>query len=100
MPNNRKSNTETAIDLSDILENITNSAVDAASKLDTAFETGKYKDQNFKYVIPKFNVSVKMSFSYDNKKIKGLLRKSSSSEKEEVMSSVNFDIVAVPFTEV
>lgn len=48
------------------------------------------------YVVPEISVTVNMSFTYEQGKVKGILHRTKSTETQQVESTIAFKIVAIP----
>ena len=48
------------------------------------------------YVVPEMSVTVNMSFTYEQGKVKGILNRTKSTETQQVDSTIAFKIVAIP----
>jgi hypothetical protein len=88
---------DVVVDLEDLLLGMTRSLAEASGQLPVVMEEVEgLRSQPFRYHIPKMTVTIRLSFTYKNKKVKGVIRKRHASKTQEVESTVEFDIVAVP----
>lgn len=85
----------TELDINEILKSLADSCVGAAEALATNMRRPEWKGP-MEYVIPKMGVELKVELSSKDGKVKGLLGRSSAESTSSVMSSIRFDIVAVP----
>jgi hypothetical protein len=65
-----------------------------AASRSLSMESGKLND--FSYHLPEASIDVRLSFSMENNKVKGVFRKSSSSATQEMESKISMRIVAIP----
>jgi hypothetical protein len=87
---------DSAFDIDALLAGLTKSLQTAAQKLSDSFRKDKEWNEPYIYQIPRMQVSVKLSLSYSQGKVKGLLSQHSTSEEQSLVSTLDLDIVAVP----
>jgi len=88
---------EVVVDLEDLITGMTTSLARAASKLPAEMaKIEGYQDAPYRYHIPKMTVNIAMSFTYSSGKVKGIFRRTRSTTTQEVISSITFDVVAIP----
>jgi len=87
---------EIVFDLHELFRQINDSFTKAVLELHRTFESKEWVDLPFVYHMPKMNVSMRLSLSYSKGKVKGVFRKVRSQEEQELISTINVEVVAVP----
>ena len=85
--------TPVGVDLDLFIRSMTQSLIKASD------EIYSYSDaySAHRYVVPEINVTVNMTFSFENGKVKGWFgRKTTETTSQQLESSVSFKIVAIP----
>lgn len=95
MPSNVKA--ESVFDVEKILQKFNLAFLNAATDLRQTFEKPEWRDAPYIYSMPKMHVSMRVSLSYREGKVKAFFFKRSEESKEnELVSTIDVDIVAVP----
>lgn len=88
---------EQIIELESMLVQFTRALTSAVESLDDAFEHRPgLKERPVIYQIPRMSVSVKLSLTVSEGKVKGFLSKTTEGTSQEFLSTINLDMVAVP----
>jgi hypothetical protein len=87
---------EVIFDLDEFLRSVNGAFVRSAEQLRTAFQTPAWKDSPFVYHMPKMSLSVNVALSYSDGKVKGFFRKTTTTESQELASTIEIDVVSVP----
>lgn len=87
---------EVIFDLDEFLRSVNGAFVRSAEQLRTAFQTPAWKDSPFVYHMPKMSLSVNVALSYSDGKVKGFFRKTTTTETQELASTIEIDVVSVP----
>ena len=89
---------EQSFDLSNVLQKVTDSVTTASKQLHDKFysNNGELKDYPYVYTIPSTRVTLKLTIGYSNGKIKGVFKKNTTSSSQEIVSTVDLEIVATP----
>lgn len=87
---------EVMFDLDELLSNVNGAFVQSAEKLRRAFETDEWRDSPYVYHMPKMHLSVQVTLSYSDGRVKGFFSKSSTTEAQELTSKIEIDVVSVP----
>ena len=94
MPSSTKP--ETVFDISDLFKQLNQSFTDAALALRKTFTQPEWEDSPFVYHMPKMHLSMRLVLSHSDGTVKGFFHKESSETEQEVTSTVDIDVVAVP----
>jgi hypothetical protein len=89
---------ETIFDISDLFTQLNNAFTTAAVNLKETFKADEWKDSPFVYHMPKMHLSMRLVLSHSDGKVKGFFHKESTETQQEVTSTVEIDVVAVPRT--
>lgn len=87
---------ETIFDISDLFTQLNQAFTTAAVQLKRTFDTPDWADSPFVYHMPKMHLSMRLVLSHSDGKVKGFFNKESSETQQEVTSTVEIDVVAVP----
>lgn len=88
---------ETVFNIETLFVDINKAFITAAANLRDEFDTGdRWKDSPYIYHMPKMHVSMRLALSHSDGTVKGFFRKKSSKSEEEVVSTLEIDVVAVP----
>ncbi|MEM6815996.1 MAG: hypothetical protein AAF600_16690 [Bacteroidota bacterium] len=89
---------ELSFDLTTILRKVTESVVQAAQQLHNEYynEDSELINSPHIYVIPSSKVSLKLTIGYSNGKVKGVFKKTQSTSSQELVSTVDLEIVSTP----
>ena len=87
---------ELVFSVEDLLRDINSAFVKAASDLRTAFEDEEWRDSPYVYHMPKMHLSVQLALSFSDGKVKGFFSKTSTSEEQQLSSTIEIDVVSVP----
>jgi hypothetical protein len=84
-----------AFDIDLLLTSLTKSLRTAAEALSNSF--GKDWKEPYVYRIPRMQVSVKLSLSYSQGKVKGILMwKNTTTQEQSLVSTLDLEMIAVP----
>jgi hypothetical protein len=90
--------TENLVGVDELLRTLATSCLDAAKQVEQ-LSNNPLLDRSVRYIVPSFNVSVKLSFTKTGNEVKGILFwKKSEGATTEALSSIDMQIVAVPRT--
>lgn len=90
--------TENLVGVDELLRTLASSCLDAAKQVEQ-LSNNPLLNPSVRYVVPSFNVSVKLSFTKTGNEVKGILFwKKSEGDSTEALSSIDMQIVAVPRT--
>ena len=87
---------EPMVDLEMILVKLSDAFTSAAENLQGKFQGNAWKDSPYIYQMPKMHMKVQLTLAFSNNKVKGFFSKTSSGREEEVGSTMEIDVVAVP----
>lgn len=87
---------ETVFDIADLFTQLNTAFTAAAIGLKQEFEKKEWADSPFVYHMPRMHLSMQMVLSHSDGKVKGFFHKQSTSTQQEVTSTVEIDVVAVP----
>jgi hypothetical protein len=87
---------ETIFDIADIFTQLNDAFTTAAVQLKKTFDTPDWADSPFVYHMPKMHLSMRLVLSHSDGTVKGFFNKESSETQQEVTSTVEIDVVAVP----
>jgi hypothetical protein len=89
---------ENLVGVDELLRTLANSCLSAAQQVEQASQD-EANGSTVRYIVPSFNVSVKLSFTKTGNEVKGILFwKRSEGDTTEALSSIDMQIVAVPRT--
>jgi hypothetical protein len=89
---------ENLVGVEELLRTLADSCLEAAKHVEL-ISNNPLLDQAVRYIVPSFNVSVKLSFTKTGNEVKGILFwKRSEGSETEALSSIDMQIVAVPRT--
>lgn len=89
---------ENLVGVEELLKTLADSCIQAAQHVEQV-SNSPLLDPAVRYIVPSFNVSVKLSFTKTGNEVKGLLWwKRSEGSSTEALSSIDMQIVAVPRT--
>lgn len=90
--------TENLVGVDELLRTLAGSCLEAAKQVEQ-LSNNPLLDRSVRYIVPSFNVSVKLSFTKTGNEVKGILFwKHSEGNSTEALSSIDMQIVAVPRT--
>jgi hypothetical protein len=90
--------TENLVGVDELLRSLAGSCLAAAQQVEQ-LSNNPLLDRSVRYIVPSFNVSVKLSFTKTGNEVKGILFwKKSEGDSTEALSSIDMQIVAVPRT--
>ena len=87
---------ETVFDLSKLFQDINTSFTDSAIELQNTFKEKEWEDSPYVYHMPKMHISMQLELTHSSGTVKGIFRKSKTSESQQVTSTIEIDVVAVP----
>jgi hypothetical protein len=88
---------ETVFDIEQLFTQLNTSFTDAALALRKTFEESPdWKDSPFVYHMPKMHLSMRLVLSHSDGTVKGFFNKDSTENQQELASTVEIDVVAVP----
>lgn len=88
---------ETVFNIESLFVDINQSFIKAAENLRDKFETDEsWKGSPYVYHMPKMHLSMRLALSHSDGKVKGFFRKRTSKTEEEVISTLEIDVIAVP----
>lgn len=87
---------ENLVGVDELLRTLARSCLEAAKEVEL-LSNSPTLDRAVRYIVPSFNVSVKLSFTKTGNEVKGILFwKRSEGSSSESLSSIDMQIVAVP----
>jgi len=87
---------ETIFDISDLFTQLNEAFTTAAVELKMTFDTPDWSDSPFVYHMPKMHLSMRLVLSHSDGTVKGFFNKESTESQQEVTSTIDIDVVAVP----
>jgi len=88
---------ETIFDIADLFTQLNDAFTTAAVELRRTFQGPDWADSPFVYHMPKMHLSMRLVLSHSDGKVKGFFfNKESTQTQQEITSSVEIDVVAVP----
>ena len=91
--------TENLVGVDELLRTLAGSCLAAAQQVEQ-LSNNPLLDRSVRYMVPSFNLSVKLSFTKTGNEVKGILFwKKSEGDSTEALSSIDMQIVAVPRTQ-
>jgi len=87
---------ETIFDISDLFTQLNEAFTHAAVELKKTFDTPDWADSPFVYHMPKMQLSMRLVLSHSDGTVKGFFNKESTESQQEVTSTIDIDVVAVP----
>ena len=87
---------ETVFDIENLFTQLNESFTNAAIGLRDTFSKPEWRDSPFVYHMPRMHISMRMVLSHSDGKVKGFFHKESSQDEQEIASTVEIDVVAVP----
>jgi hypothetical protein len=87
---------ETIFDIADLFTQLNEAFTTSAVKLRETFAQPEWADSPFVYHMPKMHLSMRLVLSHSDGKVKGFFNKESTETQQEVTSTVEIDVVAVP----
>ena len=87
---------ETVFDLADLFTQLNDAFTTAAIGLKKTFEREEWADSPFVYHMPKMHLSMRLVLSHSDGTVKGFFHKESNETQQELTSTVEIDVVAVP----
>lgn len=91
---------ETVFDMSSLFVEMNRSFTTAALQLREEFKKPEWMDAPYTYHMPRMELTMKMVLSHTDGKVKGVFSKDSTEASQELTSTVNVELVAVPRTKV
>lgn len=91
-----KDQPEQALDIDVLLAKITSAVAKASADLNAAFETGEAQALPYILRLPRVTCSIRLSLSYTGQKVRGIFRRVKTSEEQEIVSTIELEIAAVP----
>lgn len=89
---------ENLVGVDELLQTLAKSCLSAAQQVEKSSQSDA-PGSSVRYIVPSFNVSVKLSFTKTGNEVKGILFwKRSEGSTTEALSSIDMQIVAVPRT--
>ncbi|MBS0444406.1 MAG: hypothetical protein JSR59_00510 [Proteobacteria bacterium] len=90
--------TENLVGVDELLRTLAGSCLAAAQQVEQ-LSNNPLLDRSVRYIVPSFNISVKLSFTKTGNEVKGILFwKKTEGDSTEALSSIDMQIVAVPRT--
>ena len=89
---------ETIFDIADLFTQLNDAFTTAAVKLQETFKGPAWADSPFVYHMPKMHLSMRLVLSHSDGKVQGFFHKESTETQQEISSTVEIDVVAVPRT--
>jgi hypothetical protein len=87
---------ETVFDMDQLILQLNDSFTTAAVALRNTFAGSEWADSPFVYHMPKMKLSMRLSLSHSDGRVKGFFRKQSTKDDQELVSTVEIEVVAVP----
>ena len=88
---------ETIFDIADLFTQLNDAFTTAAAELRKTFDNNPdWVDSPFVYHMPKMHLSMRLVLSHSDGKVKGFFNKESTETQQEITSTVEIDVVAVP----
>lgn len=93
----KESNVELAQTMDQLLIAFVNALSEASLAIDKKFEEDRYSKLPVKYAIPKMSIDMRLTLGVEKGGvIKGFFKNRSTSNSQELVSSIKMEIVAVP----
>ena len=89
--------TETVSKIPELISQMTHACTDAAGQLHKTMQTTTLPHH---YVIPKMSLKLQLEMSVSEGAVRGFFKKTTANTRAEALSTISFDIVAVPKTDV
>ncbi len=88
---------ETIFNIETLFVDLNRAFLSAAENLRDEFDTNdKWKESPFIYHMPKMHISMRLALTHSDGHVKGFFKKKSSKTEQEVISTLEMDVVAVP----
>ena len=87
---------ETVFNIETLFTDINRSFLTAAQQLQETLETEEWLDSPYIYHMPKMHLSMRLSLSHSDGKVKGFFSKRSTQKEESVTSLIEVDVVSMP----
>jgi hypothetical protein len=87
---------ETVFDMSALFVEMNRSFTTAALQLREEFKKPEWLDAPYTYHMPRMQLSMKMVLSHTDGKVKGVFNKDSTEASQELTSTIDVELVAVP----
>jgi hypothetical protein len=87
---------EAAFSIENLLTQITRAMATASTQLRTEFTSGTMREAPYMYHLPKMSCKIKLSLSYTKEGVKGFFKKTKTAEEQEIVSTIELEVVAVP----
>lgn len=88
---------ETVFDIESLFSEINSSFTNAALKLQKTFnDDPEWKGSPFVYHMPKMHLSMRLALTHSDGKVKGFFQKSKTEREEQIVSTIDVEVVAVP----
>ena len=87
---------ETIFDIADLFTQLNGAFTTAAIELKKTFQNPEWADSPFVYHMPKMHLSMRLVLSHSDGTVKGFFSKESTETQQEVTSTIDIDVVAVP----
>ena len=91
---------EAAFSIDALLAQITKAMSTASAQLLAEFTSGTMRDAPYMYHLPKMSCQIKLSLSYTKEGVKGVFKKTRTAEEQEIISTIELEVVAVPRSKV
>ena len=87
---------ETAFEMDKLFDELVKSFTDSAVALRNTFAQSPWPDMPFVYHMPKMRLSMRLVLSHTDGRIKGVFGKRKTEDAQELVSTVEIEVVAVP----
>jgi len=88
---------ETIFNIDSLFIDLNKAFLTAAENLRTEFDSNdKWKESPFIYHMPKMHLSMRLALTHSDGHVKGWFKKKTSKTEQEVISTIEMDVVAVP----
>lgn len=90
---------ETVFKLDDLFEQLNRSFLQAARSLEREQQGIEWRDSPMVYHMPQMRLSMKLSLTHSDGRVKGVFTKVRTETEQELASTISIDVVAVPKSE-
>lgn len=87
---------EMIFDIEALFVQLNRSFTAAALDLRKSFESPEWRESAFVYHMPSMHLSMRLALTHSDGKVKGWFTKKSTETEQEVTSTIELDVVAVP----
>lgn len=90
---------DSKFELEEFLGKTNDAFLEATRSLQARFKPGgDWDDVPFVYHVPRMELTVNLKMSYDGKQVRGVFRKKTTQQSEEMSSMIRYELVAIPRT--